>query len=76
MRKKIVQPPLGRRIAALGERQHGVVTRKQLIALGLTDPGIVRRVTDGRLWRIHRGVYAVGRPTLTLRGRFIAAVLS
>ena len=37
---------------------------------------IDRRVEDGRLWRVHRGVYAVGRPTLTLHGRFIAAVLS
>jgi very-short-patch-repair endonuclease len=76
MRKKIVQPPLGRRITALGERQHGVLTRQQLIELGLTDPGIVRRMRDGRLWRIHQGVYAVGRPTVTLKGRFIAAVLS
>ena len=25
---------------------------------------------------MHRGIYAVGRPTLTLHGRFIAAVLS
>jgi predicted transcriptional regulator of viral defense system len=76
MRKKIVQPPLGRRITALGERQHGVITRKQLVELGLTDPGIVRRMKDGRLWRVHQGIYAVGRPTLTLEGRFIAAVLS
>src|SRR5215210_7184634 len=76
MRKKIVQPPLGRLVTALGERQHGVITRAQLIELGLTDQGIDRRIKDGRLWRVHRGVYAVGRPTLTLRGRSIAAVLS
>jgi predicted transcriptional regulator of viral defense system len=76
MREKFVPAPLGRRIAALGERQHGVVTRAQLLELGLTDDGIRRRVKDGRLWRVHQGVYAVGRPTLTLHGRFIAAVLS
>jgi very-short-patch-repair endonuclease len=76
MRKKIVPPPPGGRIVALGERQHGVITRVQLIEMGLTDQGINRRVADGRLWRVHQGVYAVGRPTLTLHGRFIAAVLS
>jgi very-short-patch-repair endonuclease len=76
MRKKIVPPPVGRRVTALGERQHGVVTRVQLIEIGLTDQGIGRRVKDGRLWRVHQGVYAIGRPTLTLHGRFIAAVLS
>ena len=76
MREKIVQPPAGRRIAALGERQHGVITRVQLLEIGLTDDGIGRRVRDGRLWRVHQGVYAVGRPTLTLHGRSIAAVFS
>jgi predicted transcriptional regulator of viral defense system len=61
---------------ALAERQHGVVTRLQLVALGLTDQGINRRVADGRLHRVHQGVYAVGRPTLTTKGRFLAAVVS
>jgi predicted transcriptional regulator of viral defense system len=76
MRKKIVLPQLGERIVALGERQHGVITRAQLIEIGLTDQGINRRGKDGRLWRVHKGVYAVGRPTLTLHGRLVAAVLS
>jgi Transcriptional regulator, AbiEi antitoxin len=76
MRKKIVQPSTGRRITALAERQHGVVTRVQLVEFGVTDQSIDRRVKDGRLWRVHRGVYAVGRPTLTMKGRFMAAVLS
>jgi very-short-patch-repair endonuclease len=76
MREKLVQPPIGRRVTALAERQHGVVTRVQLVEFGLSDDGIGRRVADGRLWRVHQGVYAVGRPTLTLAGRFMAAVLS
>ena len=29
-----------------------------------------------RLYRVHRGVYAVGRPDLTQRGRWMAAVLA
>jgi very-short-patch-repair endonuclease len=76
MRKNFVQPLAGRRIAALAERQHGVITRAQLIGMGLTDQGIGRRVRDGRLHRVHQGVYAVGRPTLTTKGRFLAAVVS
>jgi predicted transcriptional regulator of viral defense system len=76
MREEIVQPPLGSRVVALAERQHGVLTRLQLVEIGLSDDGIGRRVKDGRLWRVHKGVYAVGRPTLTLHGRFSAAVLS
>lgn len=59
---------------ALAERQHAVVTRAQLVALGLSDQGIGRRVEDGRLHRVHRGVYAVGHPSLTIEGRFFAAV--
>jgi very-short-patch-repair endonuclease len=76
MREKFVQHGPGRRIAALADRQHGVVTRVQLLEVGLTDDGIGRRVEDGRLHRVHQGVYAVGRRTLTTKGRFLAAVVS
>jgi very-short-patch-repair endonuclease len=72
----LVQPPADRRIVALAERQHGVVTRRQLGELGVGKSAVDARIRDGRLWRVHQGVYAVGRPTLTLHGRFIAAVLS
>jgi very-short-patch-repair endonuclease len=44
--------------------------------LGFGKGAIDARVRNGRLWRVHQGVYAVGRPTLTLHGRFSAAVLS
>jgi very-short-patch-repair endonuclease len=73
MRKDLVQ---GRAIVALAERQHGVVTRAQLAEIGLTDPSVGRRVENGSLWRVHKGLYAVGRPSLTREGRFMAAVLS
>jgi very-short-patch-repair endonuclease len=76
MQEKIVPPRPGGRLVALAERQHGVITRRQLLELGLSDDGIGRRVADGRLWRVHQGVYAVGRPGLTLEGSFMAAVLS
>ncbi len=48
----------------------------QLRALGLTRAGVHRRVQAGRLHRVHRGVYAVGHPRLTLRGRFWAGTLA
>jgi hypothetical protein len=60
----------------LARSQHGVVTRGQLLALGLGDEAIKHRIRKGRLHRIGRGVYVVGRPELSQRGRWMAAVLS
>jgi very-short-patch-repair endonuclease len=48
----------------------------QLLALGYTRHQIQRRIEAGRLHIIHRGVYAVGRRKLTIRGRWMAAVLA
>jgi predicted transcriptional regulator of viral defense system len=63
-------------IARLATRQHGVVTRRQLEALGLTRSAVGRRAVAGQLHRIHRGVYAVGHPVLGRYGRWMAAVLA
>jgi very-short-patch-repair endonuclease len=60
----------------LARRQHGVVTRDQLLALGLTRHGIQHRIDRGRLHPVGRGIYAVGRPQLTRNGRLMAAVLA
>jgi very-short-patch-repair endonuclease len=60
----------------LARAQHGVVTRGQLLALGLTASGIKHRMARGRLHPVGRGVYAVGRPELTQQGRWMAAVLA
>lgn len=60
----------------LAWKQHGVVTRRQLLRLGFTDPAIRWGQTEGRLHRLEwRGVYAVGRPEITKHGRLMAAVL-
>jgi very-short-patch-repair endonuclease len=65
---------LDRLIVALAARQHGVVALTQLNELGLSAAGVRTRVAAGRLHRIHQGVHAVGRPDVTLDGRWMAAV--
>lgn len=56
--------------------QHGVLARRDLIALGFSLSAIRHRLATGRLRLIHEGVYAVGRPELTREGRWMAAVLA
>src|SRR4051794_23574506 len=73
---EIAPLPLGRRIAALAARQHGVITARQLAALGLAQQTVSDHVREGRLHRLHRGVYAVGHTVLTTRGHWMAAVLA
>jgi very-short-patch-repair endonuclease len=64
---------LDRDLLALALRQHAVVTTEHLRALGFTPAAIHHRVGTARLHRIHRGVYAVGRPDLSRHGRWLAA---
>lgn len=60
----------------LAERQHGIVTRGQLVDLGLSRRAIAHRIDRGRLFPLWRGVYAVGRREVTREGRWLAAVLA
>jgi very-short-patch-repair endonuclease len=60
----------------MARRQHGVLARRDLEALGFSPTAIDHRVATGRLHLISRGVYAVGRPDLTPHGRWMAAVLA
>ena len=55
---------------------HGVVSRDELLAHGIGRGSIARRLEAGRLHLIHRGVYAVGHPAISLHGRWRAAVLA
>lgn len=57
------------------QTQHGVITRGQLLCFGFSGEAIDHRLRIGRLHRIWRGVYSVGRPELTQRGPWMAAVL-
>jgi hypothetical protein len=67
---------LHKSVWALARRQHGVLARYQLLALGLSRHAIKHRIATGRLHPVYRGVYAVGRPQLTRYGRWMAAVLA
>ena len=63
-------------IAALAERQHGVVSRAQLLALGIGADAIKHRAAVGRLRPLRRGVYAVGHRALRSEASWMAAVLA
>jgi hypothetical protein len=64
-------------LARLANRQHGVVSIRQLEqTLGFSHQAVLRAVASGRLHRVHRGVYAVGHTDLSLRGECLAAVLA
>jgi len=60
----------------LARGQYGVVTRRQLLVLGLTRDAIGERTKRGFLRSVHRGVYALGGTRLTPQGRWLAAVLA
>jgi very-short-patch-repair endonuclease len=76
MRGEVREDPSDRAIAELARRQHGVVGRAQLTALGLGHDAIDWRVRRRRLHRVHRGVYVVGYPHLSRNAHFMAAVLA
>jgi hypothetical protein len=63
-------------IARESGRQHGVISRRQLRALGLDDSVITDRIASGYLQPLFRGTFAVGHRAITRRGRMLAAVLA
>ena len=70
-------PPLDRALAERALTQYGVLTHRQLEEIGLSADAAGKRVAAGRLYRVHRGVYAIVPPALLPRnGRFMAAVLA
>lgn len=72
-------PSVETRIVGLASRQHGVVTRAQLLGAGLTASGVDSRVRSRRLRPVHRGIYLHGAlvgPLEPRRAREMAAVLA
>jgi very-short-patch-repair endonuclease len=68
--------PKDRLIGDLAGRQYGVVSRSQLLAMGIGAGAIHTRVRQHYLHRLHRGVYAVGHLALVPLAREMAAVLA
>ena len=62
-------------IVALAARRHGVITTADLTAAGIGRSGIAHRVRQGRLTRLHHGVYLVG-PVAPPHARAMAALLA
>lgn len=65
-----------RRLAALAARQQGTVATCQLRRIGFSPREIAKMVERGHLQPVFRGVHAVGHGNLTIRGRWMAAVLA
>ena len=63
-------------LAAISDLQHGLILTEQMRAIGLGSSAVSSRCRNGRLFRVHRGVYLVGRSTPTPRGAMLAAVLA
>lgn len=53
-----------------------MISRAQLLALGVTPREIDQAVASLRLHVVWRGIYALGRPGLSREGRWLAAVLA
>jgi very-short-patch-repair endonuclease len=61
-------------IGRIADRAHGVVTRKELRAAGVTDSEIRHRLGTGALLREHLGVFRVGHRAPSVEARYLAAV--
>ncbi|MGZ5323771.1 MAG: type IV toxin-antitoxin system AbiEi family antitoxin domain-containing protein [Solirubrobacterales bacterium] len=58
----------------MARRSHGVVTRTDLLAAGVSVRQIERRLKRGTLIRVHRGVYRVGHAAPSREAAYLAAV--
>jgi very-short-patch-repair endonuclease len=76
MAGKVRGPGRDEAIVDLAERQRGLLTARQLEALGVGRRTVERWSALGRLRRVHRGVYVFGPQPLTQRGKWLAAVLA
>jgi Transcriptional regulator, AbiEi antitoxin len=63
-------------LARIARRQHGVVTRGQLLDAGVSSDAIKWRIREGSVIRVHRGVYRVGHRAPSIEARYLAAVLA
>lgn len=64
------------RAAVIARRQHGVVTRQQLLAASVSSATIDRWLVKGLLHRVHPGVYRLGHRATSTAATYLAAVLA
>lgn len=60
----------------MASRQKGLVTRSQLLRVGISRDAIKRRLRIGVLWRQYPGVYRVGHRAPNTEVLYLAAVLA
>lgn len=68
-----MDPALRHDLARTARRCHGIVTREELLELGLTDEAVEWALTTGQLVALFPGVYRVGGAPDTWRSRALAA---
>jgi hypothetical protein len=67
---------MDKKMLALARRQHGLLERAQLHDGGWDDSAVRRWIVEGRLERLHSGVYRVGGVPATPRQALLAACLA
>ena len=63
-------------MARIAGGQHGVITRTQLLEIGVSSAGVGRRVANGVVFREYPTVYRVGHRAPSVPARYAAAVLA
>jgi hypothetical protein len=63
------------RAARVAGRQWGVIGAQQLRACGVSKSTARRWRADGKLYVLHRGIYALGHPSIPIEGRLVAALI-
>jgi hypothetical protein len=64
------------RVVEAAAERHWVMSIGELAEVGMSRDQVDRAARDGFLFRVHRGVFAVGRPQLGFEARCRAAVLA
>lgn len=65
-----------RDVQMLARRQDGLVARRQILELGMTEAEIENRLSGGHWERVHAGVYKLGVAQLDWDQRLMAATLA
>jgi hypothetical protein len=63
-------------VARIAARQHGVITRSQLLAAGFSRDQVTRWAAKGLLHPVHRGIYRLGHRAPSMQATYLAAVLA